>query len=121
MVKAGQELLYILPEGSGFHGEMNIGQFNFGKVKTGQEVIVKLRSYPFEEYGTVKGQITSISEVAKDSTYFIRVQFPNGLKTSAQKDIPFRHGMTASGEIITEDRRLIERFLKEFMRIFERS
>jgi hypothetical protein len=42
------------------------------------------------------------------------------LTTSANKTIPFRNGMTASGEIITEDKRLIERFLKEFMKIFER-
>ena len=120
LVKTGQELLYILPDGEGFHGEMNIGQFNFGKVKQGQKIIVKLQSYPYEEYGTLKGQIQSISEIPKDSVYFIKVNFPKGLLTSANKTIPFRNGMTATGEIITEDKRLIERFLKEFMRVFER-
>jgi multidrug efflux pump subunit AcrA (membrane-fusion protein) len=120
LVKTGQELLYIVPNGEGFHGEMNIGQFNFGKIKQGQEIIVKLQSYPYEEYGTLRGQIQSISEIPKDSIYFVKVNFPNGLTTSANKVIPFRNGMTASGEIITEDKRLIERFLKEFMRIFER-
>ena len=119
-VKAGQELMYILSEGEGYHGEMNIGQYNFGKVKMGQEVIVKLKSYPFEEYGTVKGKISDISAIAKDSVYFIKVNFPNGLRTSAQKTISFRHGTEATGEIITEDRRLIYRFLKDFMMIFER-
>ncbi len=120
LVKIGQELLYILPNGEGFHGEMNIGQFNFGKVKRGQEIIVKLQSYPYEEYGTLRGQIQSISEIPKDSAYFVKVNFPKGLITSANKTIPFRNGMTASGEIITEDKRLIERFFKEFVRIFER-
>jgi multidrug efflux pump subunit AcrA (membrane-fusion protein) len=120
LVKTGQELLYILPNGEGFHGEMNIGQFNFGKVKRGQEIIVKLQSYPYEEYGTLHGQIQSISEIPKDSIYFVKVNFPKGLTTSANKTIPFRNGMTATGEIITEDKRLIERFLKEFLRIFER-
>ena len=120
LVKTGQELLYILPNGEGFHGEMNIGQFNFGKVKRGQKIIVKLQSYPYEEYGTLRGQIQSISEIPKDSIYFVKVNFPKGLTTSANKTIPFRNGMTATGEIITEDKRLIERFLKEFMRIFER-
>ena len=120
LVKTGQELLYVLPNGEGFHGEMNIGQFNFGKVKRGQEIIVKLQSYPYEEYGTLRGQIQSISEIPKDSAYFVKVNFPKGLTTSANKTIPFRNGMTASGEIITEDKRLIERFLKEFMMVFER-
>lgn len=120
LVKTGQELLYVLPNGEGFHGEMNIGQFNFGKVKRGQEIIVKLQSYPYEEYGTLRGQIQSISEIPKDSIYFVKVNFPKGLVTSANKTIPFRNGMTATGEIITEDKRLIERFFKEFIRIFER-
>ena len=71
LVKTGQELLYILPNGEGFHGEMNIGQFNFGKVKRGQKIIVKLQSYPYEEYGTLRGQIQSISEIPKDSIYFV--------------------------------------------------
>lgn len=120
LVKTGQELLYVLPNGEGFHGEMNIGQFNFGKVKRGQEIIVKLQSYPYEEYGTLRGQIQSISEIPKDSVYFIKVNFPKGLITSANKTIPFRNGMTATGEIITEDKKLIERVFKEFIRIFER-
>jgi len=120
VINIGQELLYVLPNGEGFHGEMNIGQFNFGKVKRGQEIIVKLQSYPYEEYGTLRGQIQSISEIPKDSTYFVKVNFPKGLITSANKTIPFRNGMTASGEIITEDKRLVERFFKEFIRIFER-
>lgn len=117
-VKTGQELLYILPHGEGFHGEMNIGQFNFGKVKRGQEIIMKLQSYPYEDYGTIRGQILSISEIPKDSNYFVKVKFPNGLITSTKKSIFFRNGMIASAEIITEDRRLIERLLNEFMRFF---
>lgn len=120
-VKSGQELLYIMPEGEGFHGEMAIGQFNFGKVKMHQEVIIKLQSHPYEEFGTLRGRIESISEIPKDSAYFVKVSFPKGLLTSANKSISFRNGMTGSGEIVTEDKRLIERFLKEFMSVFDRN
>jgi hypothetical protein len=31
-------------------------QNNMGKVKEGQEVLVKLKSYPFEEYGMIRGR-----------------------------------------------------------------
>jgi hypothetical protein len=119
-VKNGQELMYIIPKGEGYHGEMAIGQFNFGKVKTGQKVIVKLQSHPFEEFGTIRGRIQSISDIPKDSTYFIKVNFPNGLITSVNKTIAFRNGTSGTGEIITEEKRLIERFLKEFILLFER-
>ncbi len=119
-VKNGQELLYIMPKGEGFHGEMAIGQFNFGKIKIGQEIIIKLQSHPFEEFGTINGRIQNISEIPKDSSYFVKVSFPKGLTTSANKTINFRNGMAGTGEIITDNKRLIERFLREFMRVFER-
>lgn len=99
---------------------MAIGQFNFGKLRAGQEVIIKLQSHPFEEFGTIRGRLQSISEIPKDSAYFVTLNFPKGLTTSANKSITFRNGMAGTGEIITEDKRLIERFLKEFMSVFKR-
>lgn len=120
MIKSGQELMYILPEGSGYYGEMHVGQYNFGKVRNGQEVIVKFQSYPFQEFGTVKGQIAFISDLPKDSTYLVKVTFPEGLVTSSKKQLPFRNGMTASGEIITENLRLIEKFFYDIRKSMKR-
>lgn len=119
LLKTGQELMYILPDGEGYQGEMNIGQYNFGKVKKGQEVIVKLQSFPYQEYGTIMGKIENISEIPKDSVYWLRVSFPQGLKTSSHKTIAFRNGMSANGEIITSDKRLIERFFEEFLKVIK--
>jgi multidrug resistance efflux pump len=120
LVKAGQELLYILPKGSGYYGEMMVGQYNFGKIKMGQEVIVKFPSYPFQEFGTVRGQIAHISDVAKDSTYLVKVNFPNGLKTSSKKDLPFKNGMTAGGEIVTDNLKLMEKFFYDIRKSLKR-
>jgi len=39
----------------------------------------------------------------------IHVSFPKGLITSSHQQISFRNGVSASGEIVTEDVRLIER------------
>nr|MCU0340844.1 HlyD family secretion protein [Spirosomataceae bacterium] len=120
-LKTGQELFYVLPHGAGFGGEMNIGQYNLGKVKVGQEVIVKLNSYPFEQFGTVRGRLSYISDLPRDSTYWARVTFPQGLKTSNQRTVPFRNGLLATAEIITEDRSLFEQFFYEFLRVFQRK
>jgi len=109
-IKNGQELMYILPNHQGYFGEMAVGQYNFGKIKVGQEVIVKFPSYPFQEFGTVSGQITNISDMAKDSVYLVQVQFPNGLVTTNHKNLPYKNGLVASGEIVTENMRLLERF-----------
>ena len=120
IIKAGQELLYILPQGTDYYGEMMVGQYNFGKIKKGQEVIVKFPSYPFQEFGTVRGQISHISDVAKDSVYLVKVQFPQGLKTSSKKDLPFKNGMTASGEIVTENLKLMEKFFYDIRKSLKR-
>lgn len=119
-VKTGQELFYVLPRNSGFHGEMYLGQYNFGKVQRGQEVIVKLPGYPFQEFGSVRGEITAISELPQDSVYLLNVTFPQGLVTSSKRNIPFRNGMSATGEIVTEDLRLLERLFYDFRRMLKR-
>ncbi len=125
-VKTGQELFYILSDnalsdnalsgGGGFYGEMQVGPYNFGKVKAGQEVLVKFPSYPFQEFGIVAGRIEAVSEMSKDTAFVVRVSFPKGLMTSSQKTIPFRNGLTASGEIVTENLNLIERLFYELRR-----
>ena len=119
-VKTGQELFYVMPQNSGFHGEMRVGQYNFGKIRPQQSVIVKLPSYPSQEFGSIEGKIASISELPKDSTYLVRVAFPKGLLTSLKKKLPFRNGTTATGEIITEDLRLIERLFYNFKKALVR-
>ncbi|UTA67896.1 HlyD family secretion protein [Emticicia sp. 21SJ11W-3] len=120
ILKAGQELLYILPDGTGYHGEMMLGQYNFGKVKTNQEVIVKFQSYPFQEFGTVTGRVAYISDIPKDTVYVVRVNFPGGLVTTADKKLPFRNGMTATGEIITENLKLIEKLFYDIRKTMKR-
>ncbi|TAF95829.1 MAG: HlyD family efflux transporter periplasmic adaptor subunit [Cytophagia bacterium] len=119
-LKTGQELFYIMSNNAGFGGEMSIGQYNFGKIKIGQEVIVKLNGYPFEQFGTIRGQLAFISDVPRDSTYWAKVVFPKGLKTSTNRSLVFRNGLTATAEIITEDRSLFEQFFQELMRVFRR-
>ncbi len=120
IIKAGQELMYILPEGTGFYGQMMVGQYNFGRIKMGQEVIVKFPSYPFQEFGTVKGMVTHISDVAQDSAYLVKVHFPLGLKTSSNKMLPFKNGMTASGDIITDNLKLMEKFFYDIRKSMKR-
>jgi hypothetical protein len=68
----------------------------------------------------VAGRIESVAEMSKDTVYVLRVSFPKGLVTSSQKTIPFRNGLTASGEIVTENLNLIERLFYEIRRVMKR-
>jgi len=43
----------------------------------------------------------------------------NGLQTSYHKNIAFQQEMTGTADIVTEDLRLIERFLYQFRSVFK--
>jgi multidrug efflux pump subunit AcrA (membrane-fusion protein) len=119
-LKTGDEIMLISPPSEEYLGEMWVGQYNFGKVKTGQEVIVKFDSYPFQEFGTVKGKISYIGDIPKDSTTLVRIIFPQGLVTNSHKNLHYKFGMKANAEIITEDMRLIERFFYDIRKSLKR-
>ncbi len=109
-LQANQTICFINPKNTQYYAEVYIPQTNFGKIKMGQEVLLKFPSYPSAEYGSVKGKIDFISNITADSGYFAKVILPNGLNTSYQKQIQFRDGLTAQGEIITANMRLLQRF-----------
>ncbi len=84
-------------------------QSNFGKVETGQKVILKFDAYPWQEFGAVIGTIDYISPVPVDSGYYLaKVVLPDNLKTNYKKEIPFIEGLQAQSEIVTKDLRLAE-------------
>jgi multidrug resistance efflux pump len=109
-LKAEQVICFINPENTEYYAEIYIPQTNFGKVRTGQKVLLKFPSYPFQEYGSVNGKINFISNINTDSGYVAKVILPNGLNTTYKKQVQFRDGLLAQGEIITQDMRLLERF-----------
>jgi HlyD family secretion protein len=79
-------------------------------VSEGQQVLVRFSGYPYHEFGSVYGEVEYFSEFpVRDSLFFAKVSFPNGLQTSYGHTIPPRNGMTGRAEIITEDMRLLER------------
>lgn len=107
----GQLICYINPGNASYYAEIVIPQYNFGKIKIGQEVLLKLQAYPYQEFGSVKGKIEFISAVPTDSGYFAKLSLPDGLNTNYKKSIQYRSGLMAQAEIITADLRLAERFL----------
>lgn len=108
-LNANQTICYINPENSSYYAEMKVPQSNFGKVKTGQKVLMKFAAYPYAEFGSVEGKVAFISQIATDSGYLAKIDLPNGLTTNYNKHIQFREGLVSNCEIITENMRLLER------------
>ena len=121
-INTEQELFYIGSSSNSQNvGDVNIPQDNFGKIKTGQKVIIRFNSFASEEFGTVAGEVIYISQIpAKDNSYLVKIGLTNGLKTTYNKNITFRNGMLANIDIITEDRTLADKILYQFRKALQR-
>ena len=122
-INAGENTFVIIPQAqSDLIGKIKAPLLNSGKIKTGQEVNIRLTNYPDREFGILKGTIKSISLTPdKDNNLLIDVSLINGLETSYHKEIVFQQEMTGTADIITEDLRLIERLLYQFRDLFNRT
>lgn len=115
-VKTGDEIMAIIPAAqTGILGQAAIPIIGSGKVKEGQRVVVKLDSYPHEEFGYVEGIVVEKASLPKDGTYTVKVNMPTGLKTSHDKVIDFQQEMLGTAEIITEDRRFLNRIFDKLI------
>lgn len=117
-VAAGQELFYIQSSQVRYSVELMVPQKGIGKVKEGQLVLLKAAGYPFEEFGYLKGKVVYISSMPnRTDSFMLKAELTNGLQTSEGKDLYFRNYLVAKAEIITRERRLIERFFGKLVQM----
>ncbi len=122
-VSAGDIIASVAPSGGAtIIGRLKVPSSGFGKVNVGQQVNIKLNGFPYLEFGIVKGTVASISSVPENTqeglTYTVDVIFPDGLESTYHKVFPFVQNMDGNAEIVTEDMRLIEQFIRPIQSLF---
>lgn len=112
IVGVNEMIFTVVPQNvSKYVAKVRASAFNFGKIKKGQRVNLRLESFPDSEFGILVGKINTVSQLPdSEGFYLLEVYLPTHLKTNYGKDIHFKYEMKASAEIITDDLRLIERF-----------
>lgn len=91
-----------------------------GKVKVGQLVNIRLNNYPDQEFGYLRGQVSSVSPVpTADGMYVVEISLPEGMHTNYRKTLPLTREMKGIADIITADMRLIERLFMPLRKIFQ--
>ena len=114
-VLAGAILFYLVPGESEIIGNLKVNQTNFGKVKPGLPVKIKLDGYNYQEVGIINGTVSSIADIPIDNFYLVEIKFPNGLITSHGKPIQFKYGLTGTADITLQKRRLLDKlFIDNF-------
>ncbi|MBS1655209.1 MAG: sigma-70 family RNA polymerase sigma factor [Bacteroidetes bacterium] len=119
-VKTGQPVFYVQPDNSSYFVEMMVPQYNFGKVKEGQQVLLKFQAYPYEQFGSVTGKIEYISSTPTDSGFLAKVILPDGLRTNYKRELHYQNGLYAEADIVTEDMRLLQRFYYNMVKQIKR-
>ena len=121
MISDGQDLFYVQPQQSQFYAELMAGQKGLGKIKLGQKVMIKVESYPSEEFGYINGEVNYISNLPNRSdSFLINVNLPKGLQTNYGRKIFFRNDLSAQAEIVTDNRKLFDRLMGQLKQVWER-
>jgi hemolysin D len=116
VVTPAEPLMIIVPKGQSLEVEALVFNRDIGFVVEGQKATVKVDAFPFTRYGTIAGDIVTVSnDAATDEklglVYPSRVRLATTQMRIDAKDVDLSPGMAVTVEIKTGQRRLIEYFL----------
>ncbi len=101
-------IAYILPEYNMNYVKLHLSQPNLGRVKIGQMVELRFDAYPFQEFGSVKGELKFIANSSEGNDFIAYVHLPDGLKTNYKRDLQYRSGLMCKALIVTKDLNLFQ-------------
>lgn len=122
-VKLDETIFAVVPfDIESLVGRVQVPVRNSGKISVGQDVVIKLDTYPFEQYGYLNGRVEGVSSIPDQETmqYSVFVSIES-LQTNYGKHLPFNQEMIGSAQIVTERLSLLERLLYAARKLFERS
>ncbi len=121
VVTEAQALMIIVPEGAQVTAEVTLENKDIGFVNAGQDVAVKLETFPFTRYGTVPATVKLVTaDAVNDEKRGAIFPVTLALKTKQididGKMIQLVPGMNLTAEIKTGQRRVIEYLLSPIQR-----
>lgn len=109
----GQTIAEVAPQDVPLVLSASLPNQEAGFIKEGMPVQIKLDAYPYQEYGIIKGKVTSLSADAKTdqqlgSVYEVEVSLNRDYVTEDDQMIRFKAGQTAKADIIIRRRRIVD-------------
>lgn len=113
-IQRGQKICTIVPDQVVQQvGNMKIAMNGASKVKKGQTVNIFLANYPANEFGILKGEVSSIAPLPEDGIFKIGVALPDTLESTYGIPFDFQQLATGQAEIITNKMSFVERIWNE--------
>jgi HlyD family secretion protein len=114
-VSQDNALFAIIPKDKSFKGTMSVSTYGLGKININQQVYVKLDKYPFSQFGLLAGKVEKIYTIPTENRKtgevenLIRISFDQTSSTTYHKNIKLNPENRGTAQIVTSDRRIIER------------
>ncbi|RCK49822.1 hypothetical protein TH25_12420 [Thalassospira profundimaris] len=121
VVSPAESLMVVVPDDAELEVVAKIQNKDAGFVRTGQAAVIKIDSFPFTRYGKIDGKIKSISRDAIQDedlglVYEVRATLDTSEIFADGRLVKLTPGMTASVEVKTGKRRIIEFLLSPVMK-----
>lgn len=116
VVTEAQPLMIVVPDAEQVSAEVSVANQDIGFVFSGQQVEVKLATFPYTKYGTVPATVNivtadAVTDEKKGSYYPATLTFRQKDMVIDGKRVPLSPGMNVTAEIKTGRRRIIEYLL----------
>ncbi|KVP17153.1 HlyD family type I secretion periplasmic adaptor subunit [Burkholderia ubonensis] len=116
VVTPAQPLMLVVPKSAALEVEAQVENKDIGFVENGQHAQVKLDTFPYTKYGTLKSTVVSVSKDAiqdekKGLIYNARVKLNASTMSVDGRLVNLTPGMAVTVEIKTGQRRVIEYLL----------
>ncbi|WP_375331269.1 HlyD family type I secretion periplasmic adaptor subunit [Candidatus Tisiphia endosymbiont of Oplodontha viridula] len=119
IVQGAQTLMVIAPHDSPQQAEIDIANKYIGFIRPGQSVTVKIETFPYSRYGTIKVKVLSLSRdsVKRNEYSNPELVFPAQIELAqnhiaiGNKPVALTPGMTITAEIKIGKRRIINYLL----------
>lgn len=126
VVTPAQALMLIVPKDDPVEVEAFIENKDIGFVKPQQEAEIKIETFQFTRYGTIHGEVISVSHDAIEDEkrgliYSARVRMERSSMHVDGTDVRLSPGMAVTVEVKTGKRRVIEYFLSPLIQASSES
>ncbi|MFT4523553.1 MAG: multidrug resistance efflux pump [Bacteroidia bacterium] len=118
-VKFGDELFAVIQPDNQYIALGYVPAIGAGKVKVGQKVGVLLDNFPYHEYGVVLGEVKYLADIPTENTYRVEISLPHGLLSTHGDTLRSTPEMLGNIEIVTEDKRVLQRIMHSITKLFE--
>ena len=120
VVTPAQQLMVIVPTDDPLEVEAFVENKDIGFVNVGQEAEIKIETFSYTKYGTIRGEVKNVSsdtiqDEKRGLIYSSRVKLAKTTVKVANKPVNLAPGMAVTVEIKTDKRRVIEYFLTPLM------